>query len=61
MPMEQVVHILQEEADKGWRDPELTAVFIDIIRQRPESLELPHGVGDDLGRDLFADIARTGF
>ncbi|MGZ5076842.1 MAG: response regulator [Methylobacter sp.] len=60
MPVEQVVRILQEEADKGWRDPELTAVFIDIIRHRPESLELPHATGDDLGSGLFADIARTG-
>lgn len=56
----QVIRIMQEEADKGWRDPELTAVFIEIVRQRPQDLELPRSMADSLGSDLFADIARAG-
>jgi len=60
MSSEQVIDILEEEAVKGWRDPELTAVFVDIMRQRPQDLELPHSMDDDLGSDLFAYIGRTG-
>lgn len=57
---DQVVDIMEDEVSKGWRDPELTAVFIDIVRQRPQDLELPRSVADNLGSDLFADIARAG-
>lgn len=60
MSGEQVIRILEEEVAKGWRDPELTAVFIDIMRQRPQDLELPHSMDNDLGSDLFADIIKTG-
>lgn len=60
MSREQVISILEEEAAKGWRDPELSAVFIEILRQRPQDLELPPNMDDDLGSELFADIARTG-
>lgn len=60
MSREQVIFMLEEEADKGWRDSEVSAVFLDILRQRPQDLELPPGMGDDLGGELFADIARTG-
>ncbi len=60
MSSEQVIRIMEEEAAKGWRDPELTALFIDIVRQRPQDLELPRSMADNLGSDLFADIARAG-
>jgi putative two-component system response regulator len=56
---EQVILILEEEAAKGWRDPELTAVFVDILRQRPQDLELRSDANDGLGRELFVDIAGT--
>lgn len=61
MPREQVIRILEEEADMGWRDPELIVVFLDILRQRPQDLELPLGTTDDFGNDLFADIAWTSY
>lgn len=57
---EQVILILEEEAAKGWRDPELTAVFVDILRRRPQDLELRSDANDYLDRELFVDIARTG-
>lgn len=60
MSREQVISIMEEEAGKGWRDPELSAVFIDILRQRSQDLALPPNLDNDLGSDLFADIARTG-
>ncbi len=60
MSGEQVIDILAEEVDKGWRDPELSAVFIDIVRQRHLDLELPYSMVDELGSDLFADIVWTG-
>lgn len=56
---EQVIQILEEEANMGWRDPDLTSVFISILRQRPHDLELPQSMADSLGSDLFADIARA--
>jgi len=59
MSREQVIGIMQEEADKGWRDPMLTAVFLDILRQRPQDLELPTGCDNDMGGDLFAHIAKA--
>ncbi|TRX02637.1 HD-GYP domain-containing protein [Candidatus Methylobacter oryzae] len=57
---EQVIEIMEEEAGKGWRDPELTRKFLDIVRQRPHDLELQHNVDDDLGSDLFASIVNPG-
>jgi putative two-component system response regulator len=60
IPLEQVILMLQEEADKGWCDPELTAVFIDILYQRPQDLELPPSMAGDLDSDLFDDIVRIG-
>ncbi|MFZ2404347.1 MAG: HD domain-containing phosphohydrolase [Methylobacter sp.] len=57
---EQVIRIMEEEANMGWRDPELSAVFLDILRHRPQALELPPGMEDELGGELFADIAMTG-
>ncbi len=57
---EQVIRIMEEEANMGWRDPELSAVFLDILRHRPQDLELPPGMEDELGGELFADIAMAG-
>jgi len=61
LPKEQVIGIMEEEAEKGWRDPELTGKFLDIVRQRPHDLELPHSMDDDLGKDLFASIINRGY
>lgn len=60
MPREQAIRILEDEIAKGWRDPELSAVFLDIVRQRPHNLELPKRIDTILNRDLFTDIAWTG-
>lgn len=60
MPKEQVIGIMEEEAVKGWRDPELTRKFLDIVRHRPHDLELPNSLNNDLGRDLFVAIVSPG-
>ena len=50
---------MEEETSKGWRDPELMAVFLDILRNRPEDLVLPENTMD-LGEQIFEDIMATG-
>jgi putative two-component system response regulator len=60
LPREQIIRIMQDEADKGWRDPVITAVFLDILRDRPSELDLPPDFNEGLGLDLFTGIAETG-
>lgn len=58
-PQQEVIAIMQAEADKGWRDPELTAIFLDIVKHSPERLQVPAANLDDLGRGLYDEISRT--
>lgn len=60
LPTDEVVAIMQAESEKGWRDPELTAVFLDIVKNHPESLIAPGSAHDDLGLGLYEEMARTG-
>jgi putative two-component system response regulator len=60
MESRQVIKIMQAEAEKGWRDPELTALFLNIVRTRPEELDVPASSPDDLGMNLFSTIRSTG-
>ena len=57
---EQVIAVLEEEAARGWRDPVLTALFIDIIKTRPDDLKVSLAPQDDLGVNLFSAIRNTG-
>lgn len=56
----EIVAILEEEAALGWRDPALTAAFLDLLGRRPQDLALAEGRGEDLGQTIFADILKTG-
>lgn len=56
MSHRQALEILAAEADRGWRDPEITAVFIDLVQRHPERLD-GRDPGDDLGEVLFRRIA----
>jgi putative two-component system response regulator len=58
-PHEKIIAAMEEETRKGWRDPELMAVFLDILHKRPEDLLLPEN-SVDLGAQIFADIMATG-
>lgn len=60
MERKQVIEILEAEAARGWRDPDLTAIFLDIVRNRPEDLDAPQAPHDDLGLGLFSEIKVTG-
>jgi len=55
-----VIAILEQETARGWRDPALTAVFLDLLRRRPQDLAPQGGRAEDLGQTIFADILKTG-
>lgn len=59
-PLEKIISIFEEETEKGWRDPELAAIFIDILRNNPDELLMPEKSEKDLGRKIFDDIVATG-
>ena len=57
---DKIIAILKEEARKGWRDPELVEVFVDILRNDPESLQLPAESFKDPSAAIFERIVSTG-
>lgn len=60
LPAGEVARILRDEAERGWRDPELTAAFLDLLQHRPEDLA-PHPARlEMLGQRIFDDILRIG-
>jgi putative two-component system response regulator len=60
MRQEEVITVMEQEASRGWRDPEVTAVMLDIVRTRPQALVAPEGSPHELGADLFEMIHNTG-
>ncbi|MES2879014.1 MAG: HD domain-containing phosphohydrolase [Pseudomonadota bacterium] len=60
MERQQVIDILESEAARGWRDPALTDLFLNIVKTRPQDLEIPPVSNDDLGLNLFSEIRNTG-
>lgn len=59
LEQEEIIHILQQEVDKGWRQPELVQAFIQLLRNRGQELLL-WKESDDLGRKLYSDIEKAG-
>lgn len=57
---ERIIKILGEETEKGWRDPNMAAVFLNILRSHPEALILPKTIEKDLGAKIFDEIIATG-
>lgn len=55
----EVVEILQEETRKGYRDPEIVTVFLDILQNRPQDLMISRERQGDLGLSLFSAIEQT--
>jgi hypothetical protein len=46
--------------NKSWRDPELTRVFIDILKETPEILRKDFfRSGDDLGFGLYQGLMKV--
>ncbi len=48
-----VVKQMQYEAAKGWRDADLTNIFIIILKERPDDLILSTDKKNDLSHELF--------
>lgn len=59
LPGAEIAHILEQEAAHGWRDPDLTRVFLDLLRERPRDLAPRGSEMPDLGHALFTDILRA--
>jgi putative two-component system response regulator len=55
----EVMEILREETRKGYRDPEIVAVFLDILQNRPDELAMSRQLQGDLGLSLFSEIEQT--
>lgn len=60
LPPLEVARILEEETARGWRDPELTGVFLRLLHERPHELIPAPEALEDLGQSLFRDILATG-
>ncbi len=58
--MDEAIRIMEEETAKGWHDPELTPMFIRMLRERQELLTVPDGYSQQLGGDIYKDIVATG-
>jgi len=52
--------IMIEEVECGWRDAEITAVFLDIFRNRSEDFPLCNSRQGDMSIKMFENIQRTG-
>jgi len=57
---EKVIAIFEDEVARGWRDPELTKLFLNILRQHPGDLELTGSTDKDQGQRIFQRIQDTG-
>ncbi len=56
---EKVIEILNEETAKGYWDPNLMAVFMDIVKNRPQDLVRPKLSGADLSETVFGGVNST--
>jgi putative two-component system response regulator len=54
----EVATTLVREADQGWRDPQLTTAFLDLLRRRPDALAPDPARLEHLGLDIFHDLVR---
>lgn len=59
LPREEVIRILEQETADGYWDPNLMPVFLKILRESPEILELPKTAPLDRSADLLANIQRS--
>jgi len=58
--IEKITLIMTGEVESGWRDPELTGLFLKILQERPDDLLLSVGEERDMGTEVFENIQRTG-
>lgn len=60
LPAAEVARQMREEAERGWRDPDLAGAFLDLLARRPDDLMPNRDQLEDLGLTIFRDILRTG-
>ncbi len=58
LPRAEVLRVLREESERGWRDPELMRIFVDMLEREPSICDVP-GMAEDLGQTLFEQIRQT--
>ncbi|MDD5387926.1 MAG: response regulator [Gallionellaceae bacterium] len=57
LPREDVIRILREETARGFWDPEIIAVFLDILEHDPARLDIPANAVRGRDADLFHNIS----
>ncbi|MDF1644876.1 MAG: response regulator [Pseudomonadales bacterium] len=50
---DEVIRIMEEEVSKGWRDPEISHLFLKIVRETPELLNAPKSDAPTQGEEIF--------
>lgn len=59
-PQDKVIEIMEQETAAGFWDQRLMAVFLKIVRERPDELTLPEKIGRDRSFGVLEDIQRSG-
>ncbi len=57
---ERIIEIFHDEAARGWRDPELVRIFLDILINQPALLDVPHNHLRSKDEEILEHIASTG-
>ena len=58
--MDRIIETMEDEMNKGFWDPEIMPVFLDILRNRPNLLKLPERTTQDKSAAIFEEISKTG-
>lgn len=59
-PREKVISIMEQETAAGFWDPQLMAIFLNIVRERPDELRLPEKIKTDRSVEVLDDIRSSG-
>jgi putative two-component system response regulator len=59
LPTTEVIRIIHEETERGWRDPALVRVFLALVENEADAFLARGDRGEDLGRELYEGIKRT--
>ena len=51
---------MEEEKNKGWRDPYLTDVFLETLRLNPECFLVPQDTELDLSEAIIEEFQQSG-
>lgn len=59
-PREKVISIMEQETADGFWDPQLMAVFLNIVRERPDDLIRSEDIQNDRSVEVLANIQSSG-